>query len=51
MNFDVLNLVVRGRVFVFRIAIPPSLRQHYSGRREIRLSLRTTDRTEAIQLQ
>ena len=50
MNFDVLNLVVRGRVFVFRIAIPPSLRQHYSGRREIRLSLRTTDRTEAIQL-
>lgn len=43
------NLVRRGSVFYFRARIPAVLVAHYGGKAERVISLRTTDRVEALQ--
>ncbi|MDK9725985.1 MAG: phage integrase N-terminal SAM-like domain-containing protein [Sterolibacteriaceae bacterium MAG5] len=47
---DQTYLLRRGSQYYFRIRIPPDLRPRYDGRWEIKQSLRTTDKREAIQL-
>jgi hypothetical protein len=37
------HLYQRGRIFYFRIRVPTDLVSHFSGRRDIRVSLRTSD--------
>ena len=44
------NLVRRQGVYQFRIAVPADLRGHLNGTREVRKSLRTKDKAEAIKL-
>ena len=42
------NLVRREGVYQFRIAVPADLRGHFNGNREVRRSLRTKNKAEAI---
>ena len=43
-------LALRGRVFWFRAKVPTDLQEHYTPKREVTFSLRTSDRKEALEL-
>lgn len=47
---DQTHLLRRSSQYYFRIRIPPDLRPRYGGKWEIKLSLRTTDKREAMHL-
>src|SRR5262245_42458949 len=44
------SLVRRGTVYWLRVHVPEDLRKHFNGSRDVRRSLRTKDKVEAVKL-